>query len=92
MISAILLLEQKQHVSDYAASIMNSFKKDVLPSGFGLNAISRLELWNYECLYNFNVFPNWLCRNAAILKHNATFLELKIMKNLIEDPQGLHNF
>ena len=44
MIAAILQVERKQLVSDYAASFMNSFKKDVLPSQFELNAISRREL------------------------------------------------
>ena len=44
MIPAILQLEREQLVSDNAASIMKSFKKDVLPSQFGLNAISRREL------------------------------------------------
>ena len=44
MIATILQLEEVQLVSDYAAPIMDSFKKDVLPSRFGLNAISRREL------------------------------------------------
>ena len=44
MVAAILQLEREQLVSDYAASIMNSFKKNVLPSRFGLHAISRCEL------------------------------------------------
>ena len=46
MIVANFQLERKQLFSDYAASIMNSFKKDVLPSWFGLNTISRHELIN----------------------------------------------
>ena len=44
MITAILQLERKQLVSDYAASIMNSFKNDALLSRFELNAISRREV------------------------------------------------
>ena len=44
MIAAILHSERKQLVSDYAASIMNSFKKDVIPSRFGLSAIYKHEL------------------------------------------------
>ena len=41
IIAAIFQLEQKQLVSEYAASIMNYFRKDVLPSRLGLNSISR---------------------------------------------------
>ena len=44
IIAAILQLEREQLVLDYAASIMNSFKKDVLSSRFGLNATYRREL------------------------------------------------
>ena len=41
MVAATLQLEREQLVLDYAASIMNSFKKGVLLFRFGLNAISR---------------------------------------------------
>ena len=44
MIAAIWKLKQEQLVSDYAASIMNFFQRDVLPSRSGLNAFSICEL------------------------------------------------
>ena len=59
MTAAILQLEREQLVLDYAASIMNSCRRDVLPSRFGLNAIYRRELIDFhitdisEMLFNF---------------------------------------
>ena len=50
MIAESLQLEREQLVSDYAASIMDSFKKYILPSRFGLNAISRRELIDFHII------------------------------------------
>uniref|UniRef100_A0A6P7GRD0 Uncharacterized protein LOC114329946 n=3 Tax=Diabrotica virgifera virgifera TaxID=50390 RepID=A0A6P7GRD0_DIAVI len=43
-IAAVLGLERPQQVSDFSASILSSFEKDVLPSRFGIQAANRQHL------------------------------------------------
>lgn len=44
MIATILGFEREQQVSDFCASVMNSFEKDILPDHFGFTALSREDL------------------------------------------------
>ena len=44
IISAVLELEREQIVLEYSASIMKSFERDVLPSRFSFDAVSRCDL------------------------------------------------
>lgn len=48
MITAILQLDCEQLVLKYCTSVMKSFEKDVLPSRFGFNAISRQDLIDFR--------------------------------------------
>ncbi|XP_058802330.1 uncharacterized protein LOC131670620 [Phymastichus coffea] len=41
VISSVLGLERPQQVSDFSASVLESFEKDVLPSRFGIKAANR---------------------------------------------------
>lgn len=44
MLTSILQVENEQSISEYSASIIQSFEKDVLPLRFGLSSLNRDDL------------------------------------------------
>lgn len=46
--SAMLQFDQEQLVSEYSGAVMKSFEKDVLPTRFGIKALSRVDLISYH--------------------------------------------
>lgn len=46
LIAATLQLEREQLVSDYSSSVIESFKKDIFPTQFGLSSVCREDLIN----------------------------------------------
>lgn len=48
LVAAMLQIEQEQLVSEYSAAVFKSFEEDVLPTRFGINAISRHDLIDHH--------------------------------------------
>lgn len=46
LIAATLQLEREQLVSDYSSFVIESFKKDIFPTQFGLSSVCREDLIN----------------------------------------------
>lgn len=44
MIASVFNIDNEQSISEYSASIVKSFEKDVLPFRFGLNFVNRVDL------------------------------------------------